>query len=130
MLVQPPRWISSRIRPFAPEEVTSKNRDAEVNPHEVGLGYDDIETIWSSVLTLYKTGLHPAIALCVRRHGQIVIDRAVGHLRGNAPTDPRDVPLVPIRYDSLFNFFSGSKAVTAMLIHLLDERGQLHLDDR
>jgi CubicO group peptidase (beta-lactamase class C family) len=40
------------------------------------------------------------------------------------------VPLVPIRYDSLFNFFSGSKAVTAMLIHLLDERGQLHLDDR
>jgi CubicO group peptidase (beta-lactamase class C family) len=130
MLVQPPRWISSRIRSFAPEEVTSRNRDAEVNPREVGLGYDDIEAIWSSVLTLYKTGLHPAIALCVRRHGQIVIDRAVGHLRGNAPSDPRDVPLVPIRHDSLFNFFSGSKAVTAMLIHLLDERGQLHLDDR
>jgi CubicO group peptidase (beta-lactamase class C family) len=36
---------------------------------------------------------------------------------------------VPVRHDSLFNFFSASKAVTAMVIHLLDERGAVHLDD-
>jgi CubicO group peptidase (beta-lactamase class C family) len=129
MLVKPPRWISSRVRSFPPEQVTSRNAAAEVDPRDVGLSHDDVDAIWDSVLTLYKTGLHPAISLCVRRHGQIVIERGIGHLRGNAPSDPRDVPLVPIRYDSLFNFFSGSKAVTAMLIHLLDERNLLHLDD-
>jgi CubicO group peptidase (beta-lactamase class C family) len=31
--------------------------------------------------------------------------------------------------DTLYNFFSGSKAVTAMLIHLLQEEGQLHVDE-
>src|SRR6185369_12502379 len=129
MLVKPPRWISSTVRSFPPEEVTSRNSAAEIDPREVGLSHDDVDDIWSSVLTLYRTGLHPAISLCVRRHGQIVLERAIGHLRGNAPTDPSDVPMVPIRYDSLFNFFSGSKAVTAMLIHLLDERNLLHLDD-
>jgi CubicO group peptidase (beta-lactamase class C family) len=85
--------------------------------------------MWSAVVSLYKTGLHPAIALCVRRRGAVVIDRAIGHLRGNAPADPPDVPRIPIRHDSLFNLYSGSKAITAMLIHLLDERGQIRLDD-
>jgi CubicO group peptidase (beta-lactamase class C family) len=33
------------------------------------------------------------------------------------------------RHDSLFNFFSGSKAITAMLVHLCDQRGLVHLDD-
>ena len=38
-------------------------------------------------------------------------------------------PLVPATPQTLFNFFSGSKAVTAMLIHLLAEREQLHVDE-
>jgi CubicO group peptidase (beta-lactamase class C family) len=129
MLVRPPRWIYTRVQTHPAEEVTSRN-PAEVNPREVDLTDDDVEAIWRSVIALYDTGLHPAIALCVRRHGQIVLDRAIGHLRGNSPSDPpSDVPRVPIRYDSLFNLFSSSKAMTAMMVHLLDERGQLHLDD-
>lgn len=128
MLVRPPRFISTQIRVFHPESVTSRN-PAEVHPAEGGLTHRDVEAIWQSVVTLYKTGLHPSIGLCVRRRGHIVLDRAIGHLRGNAPTDPPDVARVPIRYDSLFNLYSGSKAITAMLIHLLDERGQVHLDD-
>jgi CubicO group peptidase (beta-lactamase class C family) len=117
------------VRAFAPEAVTSRNTAAEGDPRGVGLSTQDLDAIWGAVLKLYATGLHPAIALCVRRHGQIVIERAVGHLRGNTPGAPAEGPKAPIRYDSLFSFFSASKAVTAMLIHLLDERRLVHLDD-
>jgi CubicO group peptidase (beta-lactamase class C family) len=108
--------------------VTSRN-PAEVDPRAAGLHPSDIEEIWRSVVRLYETRLHPAIGLCLRRRGRVVLDRAIGHLRGNAPTDPPDVRHVPIRYDSLFNIYSAAKAVTAMMVHLCDERGLLHLDD-
>ena len=90
----------------------------------------DVDAIWSSVLRLYATGLHPAIALCVRHRGRVVLDRAVGHLSGTGPDEPVDAKPVPARHDSLFSMFSASKAVTAMVVHLLDDRGVLHLDDR
>ncbi len=128
MLVRPPRWISRHVRAFAPEEVESHSPN-ERHPGEGGLTERDVEEMWDAVKALYRTGLHPAIALCVRRRVAIVLERALGHLRGNAPTDPPDVPRIPIRYDSLFNLYSGSKAITAMLIHLLDERGRIRLDD-
>jgi CubicO group peptidase (beta-lactamase class C family) len=117
------------VRAFAAEEVTSRNTAAEVDPRSVGLQTEDIEAIWAAVLRLYGTGLHPAVALCVRRHGQIVLERAIGHLRGNTPGASSAAPKQPIRYDSLFSLFSASKAVTAMLIHLLDEQRLVHLDD-
>src|ERR1044071_3409531 len=117
------------VRAFLPEAVTSRNAAAEVDPRDVGLHAADVDAIWASVVKLYTTGLHPAIALCVRRHGRIVLERAIGHLRGNAPRAASDAPKIPIRYDSLFSLFSASKAVTAMLIHLLDERRLVHLDD-
>jgi len=128
MLVRPPRWISAKVRPFAADEVTSRSPD-EADPAAGGVTRQGVDRIWDSVVKLYKTGLHPAISLCVRRHGHVVVDRAIGHLRGNAPTDPPDVPLVPARYDSLFNIYSAAKCVTAMLVHMLDERGLIHLDD-
>ncbi len=101
----------------------------EADPTAAGLEHADIDAIWSSVEKLYRGGLQPAMALCVRRGGHVVINRAIGHLRGNSPDDPADAPKVLARPESLFNFFSASKAVTAMVIHLLDERGLLHLDD-
>ncbi len=122
-------WKSIHVRPFAAEQVTSRNTQAEVDPRTVGLRPQDADAIWAAVVRLYETGLHPAIALCMRRRGQIVIDRAIGHLRGNAPTAAQDEARVPIRHDSLFTLFSASKAVTAMMIHLLDERRLIHLDD-
>jgi CubicO group peptidase (beta-lactamase class C family) len=117
------------VRTSHPADVTSRNEEAEVDPRRAGLEPAEVDAMWGSVVRLYQTGLHPAIALCVRRRGLVVLDRAIGHLRGNAPGDPRGGPRVPIRHDSLFNFFSASKAVTAMVIHLLDEHGTLHLDD-
>ncbi len=117
------------VRPFRAADVTSRNVQGEVDPRSVGLSREDVEAMWRSVELLYKTRLHPAIALCVRRNGEIVLDRAIGHLHGNAPGTPAGTPLVPARHDSLFNLFSAAKAVTAMVIHLLDERRLIHLDD-
>jgi CubicO group peptidase (beta-lactamase class C family) len=114
---------------FAPEEVTSRNTEGETDPQDVGLTPADVEAIWDSVVRLYRTGLQPAMSLCIRRRGKIVIERAIGHLRGNAPEDGPSAPKLPIRYDSLFNLFSASKAVTAMMVHMLDERRLVHLDD-
>ena len=116
------------VRTFDPEEVTTKSH-RETDPRGVGLGTQDVEAIWDAVVRFYKTGLHPAIALCIRRRGEIVLDRAIGHARGNSPDDPEGTPLVKATPDTLYNFFSGSKAVTAMLIHLLQEEDQLHVDE-
>ena len=114
---------------FEPEEVTSRNEGGEVEARKVGLEAADVDAMWNAVVRLYRTGLHPAIGLCVRRRGEIVLDRAIGHARGNGPKDSAIVPKVPVRYDTLFNLFSASKAITAMVIHLLDERHLVHLDD-
>jgi CubicO group peptidase (beta-lactamase class C family) len=121
--------LAMHVRAFPSDEVTSRNADAEAEPRAGGLAQEDVDAIWKSVVRLYETGLQPAIALCIRRRGVVILDRAVGHLRGNSPGDAKDAARTPIRHDSLFNFFSASKAVTAMVIHLLDERGVLHLDD-
>ena len=116
------------VRTFDPEEVTTKSH-RETDPRGVGLSTQDVEAIWSAVVRFYKSGLHPAIAICIRRRGEIILDRAIGHARGNSPQDPEGAPLVKATPDTLYNFFSGSKSVTAMLIHLLQQEEQLHVDE-
>lgn len=124
-----PLWQPAYVRVPSPESVTSRNAAAEVSPFDVGLAVSDVDAIWEAAVRLYQTGLHPALALCVRHRGKVILDRAVGHLRGNDPHDPPDAPKVPARHDSLFTLFSASKAITAMLVQLYDERGALRLDD-
>ena len=85
--------------------------------------------MWRACVATYRTGLYPALALCIRRRGQVVLDRSLGHVRGNAPHDPADAHRVVATPRTLFNLFSASKMVTAMLVHLCDQRGLLHLDD-
>lgn len=122
--------MSTRIRPFPPDEVTyTDGGQPETDPLDVGLRRQDRDAIWQSVVACYRTGLYPALALCVRREGRVVVDRAIGHRRGNSPEDPRSATLEPATPATLFNVFSASKMVTAMLIHLLDDRGLVHLDD-
>ncbi|MBC7173321.1 MAG: beta-lactamase family protein, partial [Polyangiaceae bacterium] len=90
---------------------------------------EDVDAIWASVVRYYRMGLHPSIALCIRHRGEIIIDRAIGHTCGNSPGDGPETPRVKATPDTLFSFFSGSKAITAMLIHLLHERELLHVDE-
>jgi CubicO group peptidase (beta-lactamase class C family) len=116
------------VRTFEPEEVTTRSR-AEVDPRDVGLTPKAVEAMWRPVVRYYEMGLHPALQLCVRVKGEIVIDRAIGHARGNGPDDPKHGPKELATPETLFNLFSGSKSITAMLIHLLHQRGQLHVDE-
>ena len=111
------------------EEVTTVRAENEVDPREAGVVPDGPARIWAAVERLYRSGIHPAIQLCVRRKGRIVIDRAIGHASGNGPADPPEGPKVLCTPETPFNIFSAAKAVTAMLIHLLDERDALRLDD-
>ncbi len=102
----------------------------EVDPRTVGMTSADVEAIWASVVRAYRTGAHPAIALCLRREGQVLLDRAIGHARGNGPDDSPPIPKVLATPDTPFGVFSASKAVTATIIHLLAEQGALRLTDR
>lgn len=101
----------------------------EADPRPVGMTVAGVEAIWKSVEHLYRSGIHPAIALCVRRDGEVVLDRAIGHARGNGPSDAKDAEKVLATPDTPFCIFSASKGTTATLIHLLDERGLLHIGD-
>ena len=115
------------VRTVPPEQVA--DRAFEIDPREVGLDRKIIDAIWQQAMAAYRTGLYPALALCIRRRGKVVLDRSIGHVSGNAPHDPPDARKVIATPQTLFNMFSASKMVTAMLVHLCDQRGLLHLDD-
>jgi CubicO group peptidase (beta-lactamase class C family) len=103
---------------------------AEEDPELTGLSKDSVERIWRSALSLYRSGVHPALQLCLRRGGVVVLDRAIGHAQGNGPSDPADAPKLPATPDTPFCVYSTSKALTAVVIHLLAEQGVLDLADR
>lgn len=103
---------------------------AEADPRDAGMTQDQVEAIWSAARRLYRSRAHPAIQLCVRRDGHVVLDRAIGHARGNGPHDGPEVERVAVSTDTPFGIFSASKAITAMVVHLLDQRGALHIGDR
>ena len=118
-----------RIRlPDDLEAATARGREAD--PASVGLSEELVDGIWDSALDLYRSGVHPALQLCLRRQGEVVIDRAIGHARGNGPADDRDTPKVAATTETPFCVYSTSKAITAMVVHLLADRGALSIDDR
>ncbi len=103
-----------------------------VTSHGHETGRDEMaEKVWSLVESLYSTGMHPAIQVCIRHEGDVVIDRAIGHARGNLPGRWVDADAaVPMSVDTPVNLFSAAKAVTAMVMHKLEEQGTLSIDDR
>lgn len=109
-------------------DVSTIDREAEVDPRSVGLDPERVEAIWQAVEGLYRSRLHPAITLVIRRHGRIVLKRAIGCLSGNGP-DERGPP-VPLHPDAPVSLFSASKAITALLVHKLVEQKKLRLDNR
>jgi CubicO group peptidase (beta-lactamase class C family) len=109
------------------EAVTTLGR--ENDPACAGLDRGVIDGIWDAAMAFYRSGVHPAVQVSVRRHGVVVIDRAIGHARGNGPRDAPDAERVLATPETPFLIYSGSKAVTAFVVHLLVERGVLDLDD-
>jgi CubicO group peptidase (beta-lactamase class C family) len=109
---------------------TVTDRGAEVRPREVGLARAAVERVWNAVQVMYRTGLYPAVQLCVRCRGAVVLDRALGHAAGNAPGERGADGRTRATTETPFCIYSASKAVTAMVVHKLDEMGALHVDDR
>jgi len=123
-----PSLITRAHVPRSVESVTSYG-EPEVEPLDVGADSDAVERAWRAVERLYRSGIHPAVQLCVRRRGEVLLDRAIGYARGAGPDDERDAEKVRATTDTPFNIYSASKAVTAMIVHLLDEQHLVHLDD-
>jgi CubicO group peptidase (beta-lactamase class C family) len=101
----------------------------EVEAEAGGMTEDAVEKIWRTAVDLYRSGVHPAIQVCVRREGAIVLDRAIGHARGNGPQDGPDVERELATPQTPFLIYSGSKAITAFVVHLLHERGVLDIEE-
>lgn len=95
-----------------------------------GLDPAAVGRIWTAVRHWYSAGLHPAIQVCLRYDGQVVLNRAIGHAWGNAPTDPPDAAKTVVTTGTPFCVYSAAKAVTSTVVHMLAERGYFSLDDR
>jgi len=102
--------------------------DREQEAAAAGMSAEGVARIWRAAERLFRTGAYPALTLCVQREGAVVLDRALGWARGGGPGERGE--RTPARPDTPFCTFSASKAVTATVVHLLAERGVVHLDDR
>ena len=79
---------------------------------------------------LVAAGMHPAIQVCLRHNGRVVLNRAIGHGWGNGPDDPPDAEKMPVTTETPFCVYSAAKAITTTVVHMLVERGDFSLDDR
>jgi CubicO group peptidase (beta-lactamase class C family) len=121
---------------FVPEDLSSiitYDPAEEADPADAGLTREDVDAIWASVEDLYRSGVYPGISFCLRKKGKMVINRAIGHSHGNGfpnnKMDPPDAQKILMTPDTPVCQYSASKAVTAMMIHLLAEQKMLSLDD-
>lgn len=121
--------LKKRLRAIAVpddlEAITDIDENREVAPQEAGLEPADVEAIWRDMQKLYRTGMHPFLSVCLRRGGKIVLNRSIGYQRGDA----RSPDAVVGDLNTPVCLFSASKAISAMLLHLLAEQGEIHLLD-
>ena len=88
-----------------------------------------LDRIWDAARHWYRAGMQPAIQLCLRHNGKVILNRAIGHAWGNGPTDPPDAEQIPVTTDTPFCVYSAAKAITTTVVHMLVERGEFALDD-
>lgn len=102
-----------------------------IGPEDAGsLDPAAIERIWEAARHWYRAGMQPAIQLCLRHNGTVVLNRAIGHAWGNGPDDPADADRVPVSTSTPFCVYSAAKAISTTVVHMLVERGAFSLDDR
>lgn len=89
-----------------------------------------VDRIWAAAEHWYRAGMHPAIQVCLRRNGRVILNRAIGHAWGNGPHDPADAERIPVRTDTPYCVYSAAKAITTTVTHMLVERGAFSLEDR
>jgi CubicO group peptidase (beta-lactamase class C family) len=89
-----------------------------------------VERVWQAARHWYSAGMHPAIQVCVRRGGKVVLNRAIGHGWGNGPDDDSGAEKVVATTETPFCVYSAAKAISTTVVHTLVERGAFSLDDR
>lgn len=109
--------------------VTCIDGAGEVSAEDAGLTDAGLDAIWRTVEALYRTGVNPGIQLALRHRGKLVMNRSIGHSRGNGPNDAPSAAKQLMAPDTPFCYFSASKAVTALLIHMLAEDGLVSMID-
>ena len=97
--------------------VTDIDSAAEAGPRQTGLELSSVDTIWEACENLYRSGVYPLLSLCLRRQGEIVLNRSLGHYQ-EGKIASINTPIC---------LFSASKSVTAVLVHLLEEQGKVNL---
>lgn len=98
-------------------EITDIDHESEVPPAQAGLTRESVDAIWQGTRELYRTGVYPLLSICLRRHGHIVLNRTIGYAREGELASV-NTPIC---------LFSASKAMSAVLIHLLAQQGKVNL---
>lgn len=107
------------------DAVTTIDHQRELPAREAGLEQATVEAIWQDTQRLYRAGSHPLLSICLRHNGKILLNRSIGYQQGDAD----DPAAVVADLDTPICLFSASKAISAMLLHLLAEQGEIHLLD-
>jgi hypothetical protein len=67
---------------YVPKDLNQVIRSKDEVAAELGgMTERQIQKIWNSVEQLYKTGNYPLVTLCLRRNGQILLNRSIGYAR-------------------------------------------------
>ncbi|MBI5876625.1 MAG: beta-lactamase family protein [Chloroflexi bacterium] len=89
-------------------------------PAAAGMNPERIAELQQRASAQVRDGRALGMQVVVARHGQVVVDAALGAARRNPPA--------PVTAETLFYSWSVAKPITAMAVHLLIERGTLSLD--
>lgn len=105
-------------------DVAGADRESECVPHTAGMTPATVRNIWQHAGAAYRTGAYPALTLCVRRRGRIVLNRSLGYAHGGGPGETLGgADALPAQPQTPICLFSASKAITAVLVHKLAEEG-------
>lgn len=101
----------------------------EVDPEQAGLDRAAVESIWAGVRQWYRTGANPAIQMCLRRNGEVILNRSIGYSPDRTPTAVPITDLSLVTPETPVCVYSASKGITAAVVHMLADRGVFQLTD-
>ena len=94
---------------YVPKDLSSiTQRKNEVSPELGGMTQQQIEKIWQSIENLYQTGNHPLITMCLRRKGEIILNRSLGYAQVILPMVWLQMQCLPIQTPR-FAYFQHQK---------------------
>lgn len=108
--------------------ITRIDTASEADPRESGLSTESVDAIWQATEALYRTRVYPALTLCLRRRGHVLLHRSIGYARGLSAEQAPGPDARLAEPDTPICLFSASKAIIGLLTHKLAEEGGIDLD--